>query len=196
MGSCVSKKSRKNKSERCPHSNAYSVDNADEHVDSVNNADKHVDEWPDPKDVPDVPFKGEVITVHIHSVYDGDTCAMFIRADEALILNFKIRVDGVDTPEVCVRGKMKGTELGKLEERAGAHVRDKVKALIEGKDCKVRLNKWDKYGGRVNGEVFLLDDDEYTTLAEYLLAKGYAKEYHGRAKEEWTKKELNAILSS
>ncbi len=151
--------------------------------------------WPDPNNIPVVPFQGEIIKVLVYDVYDGDTCSILFRVGEDGYMKLRIRVNGVDTPEVKVLGKMKGTELGKLEEKAGAHVRDEVKALIEGKECNVKLNKWDKYGGRVNGVIFL-SGSKYTTLTEYLLAKRYAKEYHGQAKEEWKLEELQHILST
>lgn len=151
-------------------------------------------DWPDPDEIPTVPYKGERVRVLVYDVYDGDTCSILVPFGEAH-LKLKIRVLGVDTPEVKVRGAAKGTELGDMEERAGAHVREKVKALIEGKECEVRLDKWDKYGGRVNGVVFL-ESRKYATLTEYLLANYYAKEYHGKKKEDWTGEELGRILAN
>ena len=153
-----------------------------------------VSDWPDPDEIPTVPYKGVRVRVFVYDVYDGDTCSILVPfGDEYLKL--KIRVLGVDTPEVKVRGAAKGTELGDLEEQAGAHVREKVKALIEEKECEVRLDKWDKYGGRVNGVVFL-ESRKYATLTEYLLANYYAKEYHGKKKEDWTAEELGRILAN
>jgi len=151
-------------------------------------------DWPDPDEIPTVPYKGVRVRVFVYDVYDGDTCSILVPFGEEY-LKLKIRVLGVDTPEVKVRGAAKGTELGDLEEKAGAHVREKVKALIEGKECEVRLDKWDKYGGRVNGVVFL-ESRKYTTLTEYLLANYYAKEYHGKKKEGWTEEELGRILAN
>ena len=150
--------------------------------------------WPEPSDVPTVPHQGERVRVLVYDVYDGDTCSIITRMSGNEYLKLKIRVLGVDTPEVEVRGKKKGTELGYIEEQAGAHVREKVKALIEGKECDVRLDKWDKYGGRANGVVYL-DSREHATLTEYLLANGYAKPYYGKAKEEWTQEELAEMLA-
>lgn len=148
--------------------------------------------WPDPSEVPTVPYKGERVKVLVYDVYDGDTCSILIPIGSGF-LKLKIRVLGVDTPEVKVRGKMKGTELGNLEQEAGVYVREKVKKLIEGKECEVRLDKWDKYGGRVNGAVYL-ESKKHATLTEYLLANHYAKEYYGKAKEDWTTEELEKIL--
>ena len=146
-----------------------------------------------PKDVPSIPHKGKVIPAKVTSVYDGDTCTViFVYGGD--YLKWNIRIIGVDAPEVKVRGD--SSEIAKLEEKAGAHVRDKVRALINNKILDIRMDKWDKYGGRVNGAVILPSPSQYTTLTEYLLAKKYAKEYHGQKKEEWTRKELEYILKN
>jgi endonuclease YncB( thermonuclease family) len=40
---------------------------------------------------------------------------------------------------------------------------------------------WDKYGGRVLGDVIL----DGKSLREMLIEKGYAREYYGEAKTSW-----------
>lgn len=154
-----------------------------------------INNWPDPKDVDTVPFKGQKILVKVVSVYDGDTCTILIPfAQDFIKLN--VRVLGVDTPELKLRGADKDTSIGKLEMEAGAHVRDKVKKLIEGKECYVVLTKWDKYGGRVNGTIYLPQKNGGVekTLTQYLLEKRYAKGYTGNKKDEWTRAELKYML--
>lgn len=150
-------------------------------------------EWPDPKTVDAVPFKSQKITAFVYNVYDGDTCSvMFPIGNTHQKLN--IRVVGIDAPEVKIRGDVKNLDISKLEMRAGVFVRDKVKKLIENRECQVKFMKWDKYGGRVIGVVYLPSDTKYETLTEYLLSKRYAKPYFGSAKEEWTEEELYYIL--
>ena len=144
-------------------------------------------------DIPILPYKGEAITARVVDVYDGDTCTViYAYGDE--YLKTKIRVLGVDTPEKKVRGDRRGTEIGNLEERAGSHIADKVRDLIDGKIVQVRMDKFDKYGGRVNGEIFLPSGSQYDTLTEYLLENKYAKEYHGEKKEAWGEDDLNFIM--
>ena len=151
-------------------------------------------EWPDPKTVPSFPYQGEIVDAYVYNVYDGDTCSIIISLKNFGYMKLKIRVIGVDTPEIKIRGARKNMPIGDLEKKAAIHVRDKVKNLIEGKVCQVRMDKWDKYGGRVIGVVYLTSK-KYATLTEYLLANGYAKKYYGSKKEEWKSEELNSILS-
>ena len=46
---------------------------------------------------------------------------------------------------------------------------------------QVILMDWDKYGGRVLGDV-ILDGQSLRTM---LITKGYAREYYGEAKQSW-----------
>ena len=148
----------------------------------------------DPGTVELLPRKKEIIKARVIDVYDGDTCTI-IYVYKSVVLGAKIRVLGVDTPEKSVRGKLRGTEIGDLEEKAGLHVTNKVEKLIGGKLISVKMNKFDKYGGRVNGSIFLPKGSKYATLTEYLISKKYAKEYYGTEKEEWTTEELQYILN-
>jgi endonuclease YncB( thermonuclease family) len=46
---------------------------------------------------------------------------------------------------------------------------------------QVVLMDWDKYGGRVLGDVILNGQ----SLRGMLISKGYAREYYGEAKTSW-----------
>jgi len=140
--------------------------------------------WPNPKDVPRVPYKGKIIDAYVFDVHDGDTCSVLIRFGEEY-LKLNIRVLGIDTPEL----KRGGSEL---EMQAGAKVRDVVSNLILNKVCKIRLDKNDKYGSRINGEVFLLDG---TSLSSYLINKKYAVPYSGNKKLAWDPVVLQSIIN-
>jgi len=143
----------------------------------------------DPSTINIVPHKNKIIDVRVVSVYDGDTCTVLYKIANGIV-KINIRILDVDTPEVKVRVKEK-TELMLLEMKAGAHVRDKVEPLINGKILKAKFVKWDAYGGRIDGELYLPSGQ---TLAEYLIYKKYGKPYKGRKKESWTEEELNYIL--
>jgi len=106
-----------------------------------------------------------------------DTVAF--RADflpEPLKQELSIRVYGVDTPEKSWRGKCD-------EEKAmGEEASKFTKAQIENaKDIKVGIAKWDKFGGRVLGDVIF----DGNSLREMLIEKGYARPYFGDKKESW-----------
>ena len=146
--------------------------------------------WPAPETVERVPHKGERITVLICSVHDGDTMTAIVPFGKAF-LKLDIRVEGIDAPEVQVRGETKGTALGDLEERAGAAVRNHVAALCNGKEMQVCLHKNDKFGGRLLGTVYLSESE---TLTQHLLARHYCKAYGGQKKSAWTEQELKRIL--
>lgn len=116
---------------------------------------------------------GAVIT----RVIDGDTVAFQANwLPEPLKKELSIRVYGVDTPEKSFRAKCpKEAELGAAATEFTKH------AVAESKHRQVILMDWDKYGGRVLGDVLL----DGKSLRNMLISKGYAREYYGDAKTSW-----------
>lgn len=120
----------------------------------------------------------EIYDFPITRVIDGDTVAFeasFLPAP--LKQELSIRVYGVDTPEKSWRGscdyeKDLGEQASKFTENMLFHGE---------KDIKVMIMKWDKYGGRVLGDVIV----DGVSLREALLENGYAREYFGDKKESW-----------
>lgn len=150
--------------------------------------------WPDPKTISRVPRKGEIVNAYVYKVYDGDTCSVLYEYGTKII-NINIRVMGVDCPEI--NSNSDSLEMKTLEKKAAIYIRDKVQKLILDNDVKIKLIKWDKYGGRVVGAIFLPSkfENKWITLTEYLLANEYGKPYCGSKKNDWTKKELIKIFS-
>lgn len=113
----------------------------------------------------------------ITRVIDGDTVAFEATfLPDPLKEELSIRVFGVDTPEKGHRAACpKEAALG---EEASKFTKDLVK---KSKKQQVVLMDWDKYGGRVLGDVIL--DGE--SLRKLLISKGYAREYYGEAKQSW-----------
>lgn len=113
----------------------------------------------------------------ITRVIDGDTVAFEAAfLPDPLKEELSIRVFGVDTPEKGHRAACpKEATLG---EEASKFTKDLVK---KSKKQQVVLMDWDKYGGRVLGDVIL--DGE--SLRNLLISKGYAREYYGEAKQSW-----------
>lgn len=157
-------------------------------------------QWVESEYVPLTPYKNKMIYAKVVDVYDGDTITILIMYGDAP-MKLKVRLQGVDAPELVVKKKpgkvytAEEEELMALEMRAGAHVRDKVKKLIDKKEVIVKLIKCDKYGGRQVGAVYL-KPQSYETLTEYLLSKRYGKPYQAQKKDDWTKEELLYILSN
>jgi endonuclease YncB( thermonuclease family) len=113
----------------------------------------------------------------ITRVIDGDTVAFqadFLPAP--LKKELSIRVYGVDTPEKGHRAQCPS------EAQRGEAASAFTKQLITNSQKRqVVLMDWDKYGGRVLGDVIL----NGVSLRQQLLANGFAREYYGEAKTSW-----------
>jgi len=115
----------------------------------------------------------------ITRVIDGDTVAFeapFL--PDPLKKELSIRVYGVDTPEKSWRGQCdKEKELGEAASKFTKMV------LKKATHVQVVIMDWDKYGGRVLGDVLI----EGNSLRKLLIDQGYAREYYGDKKESWCK---------
>lgn len=110
-------------------------------------------------------------------VVDGDTVAF--RADwlpDPLKKELAIRVYGVDTPEKGHRAKC--PQEAQRGELATAFTKQAVAAA---RQRQISLMDWDKYGGRVLGDVLL----DGKSLRQMLIQNGFAREYYGEAKTSW-----------
>ncbi len=113
----------------------------------------------------------------ITRVIDGDTVAF--RADflpEPLKKELSIRVFGVDTPEKGFRAACPSEDT--KGQAASAFTKAQINAATR---RQVVIMDWDKYGGRVLGDV-VLDGNSLRTM---LIQNGYAREYYGEAKQSW-----------
>ncbi len=121
--------------------------------------------------------EGVVYDLKIMRVIDGDTVefeAPFLV--DPLPKKLSIRVWGVDTPEKSFRAKCE------KEAAMGAEATQFTKDLVaNAKTTQISIYEWDKFGGRVLGDV-LIDGQSLTKM---LIEKGYAREYYGDAKESW-----------
>jgi endonuclease YncB( thermonuclease family) len=111
---------------------------------------------------------------------DGDTVAFQANwLPDPLKKELSVRVFGVDTPE-------KGFRAGCPEEDArGQAASAFTKAQINASQKKqVVLMDWDKYGGRVLGDILL----DGKSLRMMLINNGFAREYYGEAKTSWCNK--------
>jgi len=111
-------------------------------------------------------------------VIDGDTvefAAPFLPAP--LKPKLAVRVFGVDTPEKGFRAKCES------EAQRGAEASAFTKRVITAsKTARVAIIDWDKYGGRVLGDIIL---DNNVSLRALLIQNGFAREYYGEAKQSW-----------
>ena len=120
---------------------------------------------------------GVIYDAVITRVIDGDTVAFqapFLPAP--LKQELSIRVFGVDTPEKGHRAQCPS------EDQRGQAATAFTKAQINASTKRqVILMDWDKYGGRVLGDVIL----DGKSLRQMLIANGFAREYYGEAKQSW-----------
>jgi endonuclease YncB( thermonuclease family) len=121
--------------------------------------------------------QGVTYDAQIIRVTDGDTvviAAPFLPAP--LKPELAVRVYGVDTPEKGFRGQCDS------EKRRGEAATVFTKGIINASQQRqVILYGWDKFGGRVLGDIILNGQ----SLRAQLIANGFAREYYGEAKQSW-----------
>ena len=121
--------------------------------------------------------KGVTYDAEIVRVNDGDTIvisAPFLPAP--LKPELAVRVFGVDTPEKGHRAQCPSE--AQRGEAASAFTKNAVKST---KKHQVVLYSWDKFGGRVLGDMIL----DGVSLRSELIRNGFAREYYGDAKQSW-----------
>ena len=124
-----------------------------------------------------MPKNSATYDAQIVRVTDGDTiviAAPFLPAP--LKPELAVRVFGVDTPEKGHRAQCPSE--AQRGEQASEFTKNAVKNT---KRHQVILYSWDKFGGRVLGDMIL----DGTSLRSELIRNGFAREYYGDAKQSW-----------
>lgn len=120
---------------------------------------------------------GVTYDVILTRVIDGDTVAFQANwLPDPLKKELSIRVYGVDTPEKGHRAKCPAEDT-----RGQAATAFTKQAINQSQKRQIVLFEWDKYGGRVLGDVLL----DGKSLRMLLIANGFAREYYGEAKTSW-----------
>lgn len=88
-----------------------------------------------------------------------------------------LRVYGVDTPEGGRRARCTQESA-----RAQAAFEFTRRAIANSRTVRAAVIDWDKYGGRILGDVIL---DNNVSLRSLLIRNGHAREYFGEAKQNW-----------
>lgn len=111
-------------------------------------------------------------------VIDGDTVeieAPFLPIELKQVL--KVRILGVDTPEKGKFARCDQENMMSLQAKLFTE-----QEISNAKKVQVKIKSWDKYGGRILGDL-ILDGDP---LSKRLIANGYAIEYNGEKKtKDW-----------
>jgi endonuclease YncB( thermonuclease family) len=121
--------------------------------------------------------QGVMYDAQILRVSDGDTiviAAPFL--PQPLKPELAVRIYGVDTPEKGFRGQCDS------EKQRGEAASVFTKNLVQASQQRqVVLYGWDKFGGRVLGDIILNGQ----SLRAELIRNGHAREYYGEAKQSW-----------
>ena len=121
--------------------------------------------------------QGVTYDANIVRVNDGDTiviAAPFL--PQPLKPELAVRIYGVDTPEKGFRAQCPAEDA--KGQAASKFTKDAVAAAQK---RQVTLYAWDKFGGRVLGDILLNGQ----SLRAMLIQNGFAREYFGDAKQSW-----------
>lgn len=121
--------------------------------------------------------QGVLYDAKIVRVNDGDTvviAAPYLPAP--LKPELAVRIYGVDTPEKGFRAQCPSED--QRGQAASAFTKN---AVTTTQKHQVVLYGWDKFGGRVLGDIIL----NGVSLRAELIKNGFAREYFGEAKQSW-----------
>ena len=121
--------------------------------------------------------QGVTCPAEIVRVNDGDTvviAAPFL--PRPLKPELAVRIYGVDTPEKGHRAQCPSED-----QRGQAATAFTKQAVASTQKHQVTLYAWDKFGGRVLGDIIL----NGVSLRAELIRNGFAREYYGDAKQSW-----------
>ena len=108
---------------------------------------------------------------------DGDTVEVQVDfLPSELSDRLHVRIWGIDTPEKGFRAQNEHER--KLGEQASEFTKN---AIANAKEIKINLITWDKFGGRVLGDVLV----DGKSLRQLLLDNHLAREYYGDKKKSW-----------
>jgi len=121
--------------------------------------------------------QGVTYDTQILRVSDGDTIVISARFLPApLKPELAVRIFGVDTPEKGHRAQCPS------EAQRGEAASTWTRQLVaSGTKFQVTLYGWDKFGGRVLGDILV----DGRSVRQGLIAAGLAREYYGEAKQSW-----------
>jgi micrococcal nuclease len=124
-----------------------------------------------------MPAKSATYDAQIIRVSDGDTiviAAPFL--PKPLKPELAVRIYGVDTPEKGHRA-----QCPKENERALVASKFTTQVIQSHPKHQVIIYGWDKFGGRILGDILVNGQ----SIRQGLITNGLAREYYGDAKQSW-----------
>lgn len=124
-----------------------------------------------------IPKNSATYDAQVIRVNDGDTiviAAPFL--PQPLKPELAVRIFGVDTPEKGARA-----QCPQEDQRAQMASRYTTQLIQRGSRIQVTLYAWDKFGGRVLGDIIV----DGQSVRAGLIQNRLAREYYGDAKQSW-----------
>jgi endonuclease YncB( thermonuclease family) len=116
----------------------------------------------------------DYMVLSVDDVIDGDTIKTNLSKLPPPLNIILIRISGIDTPEL--RGKCQ------REKDLAVQAKNEVQRLAAGQKMRVFNYKWDKYGGRIDAEVYV----NGVLLGPHLVGMQLAVPYNGTGpKYDW-----------
>ena len=123
------------------------------------------------------PAASNVYDINITRIIDGDTIVFAAPwLPHPLKPELALRISGIDTPESGFRAKCQSER-----DRAAVASEFVIGAITTAQEHKLVLLDWDKYGGRVLGDLLL----DGASLKQTMIQRGYAVQYDGGTKTSW-----------
>lgn len=109
-------------------------------------------------------------------IKDGDTLTVTLPGLPPALNPVAVRLRSVDTPESG--GRAKCASERKLAEQATLFTRH---AVASARRIEFEQPSWDKYGGRIDADVWV----DGKLLSDQLIAAGLARQYDGGKRRSW-----------
>lgn len=125
-----------------------------------------------------------ITNLHAQTVYnytvtrviDGDTVEIDVPNLPKELSKIKLRIYGIDSPESGSRAKCEN------EKRMAKTTTDYARQIVKSaKKIEIIIHKWDKYGGRVVGDL-ILDGKNFRDI---MIDKKLVYPYYGKKKQTW-----------
>lgn len=121
-------------------------------------------------------YADDLYRYRITRVIDGDTFEFIVPDFPNKLKVLKLRVRGIDSGEMGSRSHCVA------ENQAGKAATKYAKQLIQdASDVAITIDGWDKYGGRVVGDLII----NGRSYREIMIEKKLVKVYDGRKKQSW-----------
>ena len=121
----------------------------------------------------------------VSEVYDGDTVKLISDGLSKPFNKISLRLKGIDTPEKGGRARCE------KEATQAIDATKYLKNLLKSNDYKIKFDKWGKYGGRIIGDIILINHPYgEIKVSDAMIEQGYAVRYDGGKKtHDWCKGE-------